>query len=75
LESLSYQRVLERGFALVHGPDGQPLARAKELKPGMNIGLEFSDGAVAATVDGGAAFPKPRKRPSKPPDGAQGSLL
>ncbi len=75
LESLSYQRVLERGFALVHGRDGQPAAHAKDLKPGMSIEIEFSDGAVPATVDGQAPATKPRRRPSKSPDGAQGSLL
>jgi exodeoxyribonuclease VII large subunit len=75
LESLSYQRVLERGFVLVHGRDGQPVTRARDATPGMNIGLEFSDGAVAATVDGHDPAPKPRRRPSKPSDGAQGSLL
>ncbi len=75
LESLSYQRVLERGFALVHGPDGEPISRAGQAKPGMNIGLEFSDGAVGATVEGAPSPRKPRRRPSKAPDGAQGSLL
>ena len=75
LESLSYQRVLERGFALVHGPDGEPISRAGQAKPGMSIGLEFNDGAVGATVDGAPSPQKPRRRPSKAPDGAQGSLL
>jgi len=75
LDSLSYQRVLERGFVLVHGRDGQPVARAKDLKPGMAIGLEFSDGPVAATVDGGGPSQKPRRRAAKPSDGDQGSLL
>ena len=73
--SLSYQRVLERGFALVHGPDGEPISRAGQAKPGMNIGLEFSDGAVGATVEGAPSPRKPRRRPSKAPDGTQGSLL
>lgn len=77
LETLSYQRVLERGFVLVHGREGQAVTRAKDLNPGMSIGLEFSDGPVAATVDGGAAprKPQPRRRSSKPADGGQGRLL
>ncbi len=84
LDSLSYQRVLERGFVLVHGRDGQPVVRAGDLKPGMAIGLEFRDGPVAATVDGAGPpqtpntpqTPKrPRQRPPRASDGKQGSLL
>lgn len=77
LESLSYQRVLDRGFVLVHDRDGWPVVRAKDTKPGMNLGLEFSDGRVAATVEGKAApdRQKLRHRPSKPSDDAQGRLL
>jgi hypothetical protein len=41
----------------------------------MAIGLEFSDGPVAATVDGGGPPQKPRRRAAKPSDGDQGSLL
>ncbi len=84
LEGLSFQRVLDRGFALVTDDQGQPVLSAASTEPGMNIGIRFGDGDVSATVSrGGAPKPqkkktakKPAKKPvAKPDDEAQGSLL
>ncbi len=80
LESLSYQRVLERGFVLARDASGEPVTAAAATAPGMSLLLRFHDGEVPATVTGssgeggGAARPvrKPRKTPS---DDDQGSLL
>jgi exodeoxyribonuclease VII large subunit len=73
LESVSYMAVLERGFALVADGSGHPLTRAAEVAPGAALRLQFSDGAVAATADGGEAAPPsaPRRRGTT----RQGSLL
>jgi exodeoxyribonuclease VII large subunit len=75
LDSYSYQRVLERGFALVHDRAGQAVVAVEAVKPGMGLSLRFHDGEAAVTVDGRAG---PRKRSSpkagKSDDG-QGTLL
>ncbi len=80
LQSLSYERVLERGFALVHDKDMMPVASAGKTSPGMALNITFRDDTVAATVDGAVkeAKPKPKPRPrpkEKPPSDDQGQLL
>jgi len=75
LESLSYQRVLERGYAVVRTAIGETIARAAAVKPGMALSLEFQDGATPATADGGGPQ-RPRAKPkARPSDDDQGSLL
>ena len=80
LESYSYERVLDRGFALVEGPGG-PVTRAEGLAAGTDVAIRFSDGAVGARVTGGGPpreKPKPKtasRRTKKDADGRQGSLL
>ena len=70
LETLSYQRVLERGFVLARDESGEPVTAAAMTKPGMALHLRFHDDDVAARVEGA----RPRRRGSKGnPD--QGSLL
>ena len=75
LESYSHQRVLERGFALVHDGDGRHVGSAAKLKPEDGISIRFHDGEKEATV--GASAPPKRKPARKPPadDGGQGTLL
>jgi exodeoxyribonuclease VII large subunit len=46
LESFSYARVLERGFALVLDRAGHVLSRRAEVRPGMALRLQFHDGAA-----------------------------
>ncbi len=45
------QRALERGYALVESPDGEPLASAREARAARDVRLRFADGAVPARVD------------------------
>ncbi len=78
LESLSYERVLERGFALVHDGAGHPVTSARKTKPGMEVGIRFRDGEVGAVVAGTpASAPKPAQpaKPSGKKEPPQGSLL
>jgi exodeoxyribonuclease VII large subunit len=70
LESFSYERVLERGFALVRDAAGAPVVSSKGLKPMDPLSLKFADGETPVTVGG-----KPSKGPRRPGDGSQGSLL
>ncbi len=54
LDSVSYQKVLERGFALVSDRAGRPLTRAAEVAGGAALTLNFADGKVTARADGSA---------------------
>jgi exodeoxyribonuclease VII large subunit len=78
LESYSYQRVLERGFALVHDEKGAALTSAAMLKPAMPVAIRFHDGERSAVVDGsgrrGRREPG-KKAPGKKTNEKQGSLL
>ncbi|MBL8696956.1 MAG: exodeoxyribonuclease VII large subunit [Alphaproteobacteria bacterium] len=73
LESFSYARVLERGFALVSDAKGKPVTTRAGAVAAGEVSLRFHDGAIEATVAGdGMADPgKPRKRGRA----GQGSLL
>ena len=77
LESASFERVLERGFALVSERGGAPIVAAAETAPGMDVAIRFSDGEAAATVTGSHEVRGARKRPRRTPrkDGRQGELL
>ncbi|MEM7444646.1 MAG: exodeoxyribonuclease VII large subunit [Pseudomonadota bacterium] len=71
LESCSYRRVLDRGFAVVRGEDGTAITRAAALKPNRAIRLELADGNRGAVITGA---PRAARRAS-PSDDAQGDLL
>ncbi len=51
LGSLSYQSVLERGFAVVRS-QGVVVSRAKSVGPTILLDIEFADGHVGAVPDG-----------------------
>jgi exodeoxyribonuclease VII large subunit len=53
LSAFSYREVLKRGFALVRVGEGHPLRAAASVRGGMALDIEFADGRVAATADGG----------------------
>ena len=85
LESMSYERVLDRGFALVRDGEGRTVKQAADAVAGARWDLTFRDGAVAVTVgDDGTPppdkpdpKPKPKPAPKKPGSGEsrQGRLL
>jgi exodeoxyribonuclease VII large subunit len=72
LESASYQRVLERGFALVLDRGGRALTSVRMLRPGSAVRLRLGDGEAGATVDG--AGPRTGRPPGRG-EGPQGSLF
>lgn len=51
LESASPASVLKRGYAIVRDESGQPVARAKGLKPGQALVNEFHDGQVRVRTE------------------------
>ncbi len=79
LDSFSYERVLERGFALITDRARKPVTLLTETAPGMGLSVRFADGAADVTVDGpNTSKKKPHKKPGKkrrPADDRQGDLL
>jgi len=75
LDSLSYTRVLERGYVLARDEAGHLLTSAGAIRPGVVLGLTFHDGEVRARAEGDAPPAKPRRTTRRPADDDQGSLL
>jgi exodeoxyribonuclease VII large subunit len=50
LRALSPREVLQRGYALVKGPDGRFVRSAADLSTGSKVTLEFARGEADATV-------------------------
>lgn len=78
LDSYSYERVLDRGFALVTDGNGAPILSAAQLSPGDDVSLRLKDGERAARISGGAVASKSARKPKKvapDSDDPQGSLL
>lgn len=85
LESLSYERVLDRGYALVEDQNGRPVSKAASLVAGDQVSVRFADGTSDMQVLGeGTSEPKVQPKPlpkktakkaTKPADDRQGSLL
>jgi exodeoxyribonuclease VII large subunit len=77
LESYSYQRVLERGFALVHDEAGTPVTSVAMIKPAMPLTIRLHDGERSAIVDGRIQrrSPAPKKADDKKAHEKQGTLL
>ncbi|GAB4375684.1 MAG: exodeoxyribonuclease VII large subunit [Kiloniellaceae bacterium] len=83
LESVSYKKVLQRGYAVVRGPEGA-ITKPEAVTPGLALELEFATGRAAATGGAGQPVsaapatpaPKPAPRSKKTSsDDPQGSLL
>jgi exodeoxyribonuclease VII large subunit len=62
LDSVSHERVLARGFALVTKPDGALIRSAGSITEGDALKLRFSDGEIAARA--GTSGPPPAKSPA-----------
>jgi exodeoxyribonuclease VII large subunit len=78
LSALSYQSVLQRGFALVRDAAGKPVRHAKAVTAGDALALEFADGRldVAVTATAPALVPPAPGKARTPPAGRrQGSLF
>ena len=50
IESLSYNRILERGFALIKNENNQPITRAKDISDNTNAIVYLYDGKVKAKL-------------------------
>lgn len=73
LGSLSHERVLERGYAIVRGrPDGRVVPRLAAAEGVQELEIRFADG-VMPVQRANAAARKPRR--GTPPSPGQESLL
>lgn len=76
LESLSYQKVLERGFTVVRDARGKTISDGKDIKNGERLGIEFRDRVVPVISAEGKKLPtKRKKKPAKEDNAKQGQLL
>ena len=80
LGSLSYERVLERGYVVVRNDAGAPVTRVAGVVPGSDVVVRFFDGEAGATIhsDEGDKIKrpaKPQKTRKLPSDNTQGKLL
>ena len=66
LDSLSFERILERGFALVESADGQPVSRAAALDVEDMVSLRFADGSLGAQILDGPPASGGTKKPPHP---------
>ncbi len=68
LATLSYQSVLERGFALVRDQTGVPVRSRSVIGEGARLEIEFHDGRVGVVADAGIeaqGHPIDVKKPAK----------
>ena len=60
LDSLSFERVLERGYAMVRQQGGGVVMAAAAAGPGDALAIRFHDGEVPVTVDAGGPGRTPK---------------
>jgi exodeoxyribonuclease VII large subunit len=60
LDAGSFERTLDRGFALVRDEAGAPVMAASETNVGQAVTLRFRDGEAGAVIGGRAKRAKPR---------------
>lgn len=75
LGSLSYHRVLERGYAVVRDGKGKALSKGGLVKVGASLDIQFQDTHVAAVAAGKPAPKKPKSDPIPKSGHIQGELL
>jgi exodeoxyribonuclease VII large subunit len=73
VDSLSYKRIIDRGFALVTDDAGHIVRSKDTVRPGQLLVVDVSDGSFGVNVSGA---PAQRKKPRPPrDDGGQSSLF
>jgi exodeoxyribonuclease VII large subunit len=72
LRSFSHKSVLDRGFALVRGPDGHPVRSVAAARAGTLLDIEVADGRFGAAVTG---TPPKKAEPAPVKPVKQGNLF
>jgi exodeoxyribonuclease VII large subunit len=73
LDTVSHKAVLQRGFALVRGADGNIRRKAAQIVAGERLTLTFSDGTADATA--GTSGSPGGERPKRPKREGQATLF
>ncbi|GAB6051681.1 exodeoxyribonuclease VII large subunit [Magnetospira thiophila] len=73
LDSYSYQKVLERGFALIRDAEGKAVTSVTQVQSGQPLTLTLRDGDLGAVATGGTPPKKPKR--DIPPKRQQGDLF
>jgi exodeoxyribonuclease VII large subunit len=71
LNSYSYERVLDRGFAVVLDDDGEIVRGPQTVKPGQPLTVRLAEGDLGVSVSGAPARRRRRRGPLDPGDGQQ----
>ena len=71
LESTSFQRTLDRGFAIVSSAEGGIIRSASMATEGSDVSIRFADGQRDAVITGQTAGAKISKPPTKAQNRAQ----
>lgn len=67
LKTLSYEGVLDRGFALVRDENDNPIRTAKQIDPDQSLSIQFADGRInAVSGDRKIAASAVKEKPAKP---------
>jgi exodeoxyribonuclease VII large subunit len=75
LRAYSYEAVLDRGFALVVGPEGATVRSADQVKTGDALMIRVKEGDFGATVSGPGGPKSRRSLPRRRTAEGQGELL
>ncbi len=75
LESLSFKKVLKRGYSFVEDENGNVISSIKKAVPGADIKIHFVDGAADAAFTGKDKPAKPKKAAKTPKPAGQGQLF
>ena len=75
LESVSFKRIIDRGYTVIWDTNGSPITSAAAATAGAQVVVEFTDGKKNAVINDD--LQKKGKRPSvaSNPNGHQGELL
>ncbi|WP_181699449.1 exodeoxyribonuclease VII large subunit [Chthonobacter albigriseus] len=60
-DAVNHRATLKRGFALIWDADGRPVFEVGKVEPGARLAVEFCDGKVGVTADGGDGPPVPTR--------------
>jgi exodeoxyribonuclease VII large subunit len=75
LHSYSYEAVLERGYALVVGPNGEAVRSAGQVSTGDPLTIRVAQGEIGALVSGPGKPKSRRSLPRRGPHPDQGLLI
>ncbi len=67
LETVSYEKTLERGFAVVRDAEGVVVTRVAGVAAGTALEIQFADGRTPAVAGSGGGAPPKKKAPPPAP--------